>query len=110
MVAGTCVLGSQFVLVRGDTRVAMWLWCLGIGLWLVLTYAVFTCLTVKGEKPALPDGLNGGWLLSVVATQSVAVLGNLLVPSVTGEAARRSCSSAWRCGSAAGCSTSGSSR
>jgi tellurite resistance protein TehA-like permease len=85
MVAGTCVLGSQFILVRGDTRVATWLWYLGIGLWLVLTYAVFTLLTVKGKKPALPDGLNGGWLLSVVATQSVAVLGNLLVPSVTGE-------------------------
>ena len=78
------MLGSQFILVRGDTRVAMWLWCLGIVLWLVLTYAVFTSLTVKDEKPALPDGLNGGWLLSVVATQSVAVLGNLLVPSIAG--------------------------
>jgi tellurite resistance protein TehA-like permease len=84
MVAGTCVLGSQFVLVRGDARVASWLWALGIALWLVLTYAIFTCLTVKHEKPALPDGINGGWLLSVVATQSVVVLGSLLVPSVTG--------------------------
>ena len=84
IVAGTCVLGSQFILVRGDTRVASWLWALGIVLWLVLTYAVFTCLTVKEEKPALPDGLNGGWLLSVVATQSVVVLGNLLVPSISG--------------------------
>ena len=61
MVAGTCVLGSQFILVRGDMRVATWLWYLGIGLWLVLIYAVFTLLTVKGEKPALPDGINGGW-------------------------------------------------
>lgn len=85
MVAGTCVLGSQFVLVRGDPRVAAWLWYLGIALWLALTYSIFTLLTVKGEKPTLADGLNGGWLLSVVATQSVAVLGNLLVPSVMGE-------------------------
>jgi tellurite resistance protein TehA-like permease len=81
IVAGTCVLGAQFVLVRGDTRTALGLWGLGIGLWLVLTYAVFTCLTVKAEKPALADGLNGGWLLSVVAAQSVAVLGNLLAPA-----------------------------
>jgi tellurite resistance protein TehA-like permease len=86
IVAGTCVLGSQFVLVRADARVAAWLWGLGIALWLALTYAVFTRLTVKAEKPALADGLNGGWLLSVVATQSVVVLGNLLAPSVPGEA------------------------
>ena len=84
IVAGTCVLGSQFVLLRGETRVAAWLWYLGIGLWLVLTYAVFTSLTVKAEKPTLADGLNGGWLLSVVATQSVAVLGNLLIPAIGG--------------------------
>ena len=82
MVAATCVLGTQFILVRGDTQVAAWLWYLGIALWLVLTYAVFTSLTVRGEKPSLPDGLNGGWLLSVVATQSVVVLGNLLLLSV----------------------------
>jgi tellurite resistance protein TehA-like permease len=80
------VLGSQFVLVRDEARVATWLWALGIALWLLLTYAVFTLLTIKGEKPALSAGINGGWLLSVVATQSVAVLGTLLVPSVAGEA------------------------
>jgi tellurite resistance protein TehA-like permease len=84
IVAGTCVLGSQFVLIRGDARIAAGLWGLGIALWLALTYAVFTCLTVKERKPTLPDGLSGGWLLSVVATQSVAVLGNLLVPSIAG--------------------------
>jgi tellurite resistance protein TehA-like permease len=86
IVAGTCVLGTQFVLVQGDARVAAWLWGLGIVLWLTLTYAVFTRLTVKVEKPALPDGINGGWLLSVVATQSIVVLGNLLARSVSGEA------------------------
>ena len=86
MVAGTCVLGSQFVLVRDEVRVAAWLWALGIALWLLLTYAVFTLLTIKREKPALSAGINGGWLLSVVATQSVAVLGTLLVPSVAGQA------------------------
>jgi tellurite resistance protein TehA-like permease len=84
IVAGTCVLGSQFVLIRGDTRTAAALWALGIALWLVLTYAIFTGLTVKEQKPALPDGLNGGWLLSVVGTQAVAVLGNLLAPSLAG--------------------------
>jgi tellurite resistance protein TehA-like permease len=78
-VAGTCVLGNQFVLIAGDARVATALWVLGAVLWFVLLYTVFTCLTVKQEKPSLEAGLNGGWLLPVVATQSVSVLGSLLV-------------------------------
>lgn len=30
MVAGTCILGSQFIRISGDYRVAILLWCLGI--------------------------------------------------------------------------------
>lgn len=82
-VAGTCVLGSQSVLLRDDYRSAMMLWQLGIALWLLVTYTVFTALTIKGQKPPLEEGLNGGWLLAVVATQSVAVLGNLLAPHLS---------------------------
>jgi len=85
-VAATCVLGSQVALVEGKVPVALGLWSLGIALWLVLTYSIFTLLTVKRQKPTLAEGLNGGWMLSVVATQSVVVLGNLLVNSVGGEA------------------------
>jgi tellurite resistance protein TehA-like permease len=32
-------------------------------------------LTVKTEKPPLAEGINGGWLVAVVAAQSVCVLG-----------------------------------
>jgi tellurite resistance protein TehA-like permease len=86
LVAATCVLGSQFFLIRGDTSVAWWMWVFGIVLWFAFVYCIFTLLTVEEKKPTLADGLHGGWLLSVVATQSVAVLGNYLVPSVSGEA------------------------
>ena len=79
-VAGTCVLGSQLLVVGGAWRVARWLWLAGIVLWAVLTYTVFTALTVKADKPALAEGINGGWLVSVVAAQSVAVLGAQLAP------------------------------
>jgi tellurite resistance protein TehA-like permease len=51
------------------------LWVGGIVLWAVVTYTVFTTLTVSAEKPSLGEGINGGWLLPVVAAQSVAVLG-----------------------------------
>jgi tellurite resistance protein TehA-like permease len=77
-VAGTCVLGNQCVLIVGETRAATALWVLGTALWFILLYTVFTCLTIKQEKPPLEEGLNGGWLLPVVATQSVSVLGGLL--------------------------------
>ena len=74
-VAGTCVLGSQFLIVGAMPRVATVLWFLGITLWALLTYAIFTSLTVKSVKPSLADGIHGGWLVAVVAAQSVAVLG-----------------------------------
>jgi tellurite resistance protein TehA-like permease len=81
MVAATCVLGSQCVVVAGVPSVARWLWGLGILLYVALIYSVFTMLTVKQDKPALADGINGGWLVSVVAAQSVAALGAQLAAS-----------------------------
>lgn len=80
-VAGTCVLGSQCVVIAENTRAAVGLWLLGITLWLLLTYAIFTSLTIKAVKPALSNGINGGWLVAVVATQSVSVLGTQLAAS-----------------------------
>jgi tellurite resistance protein TehA-like permease len=74
-VAATSVLGSQFVLVGGLSQVAIALWGFAVFLWALLTYAILTILTVKTDKPPLAEGINGGWLVSVVAAQSVAVLG-----------------------------------
>jgi tellurite resistance protein TehA-like permease len=77
-VAATCVLGNQLVLVADQPAIAAGLWFLGIALWAVLTYAIFTILTVKPIKPSLAEGINGGWLVAVVAAQSVSALGGLL--------------------------------
>lgn len=81
LVAGTCVLGSQLVVVAGEPALAAGLWCLGLGLWTGLLYALFAVLTVRSDKPPLDEGLNGAWMLIVVATQSVSVLGTLLAPT-----------------------------
>jgi tellurite resistance protein TehA-like permease len=83
-VAGTCVLGSQSLVVAGAWRVALWLWAAGIVLWAVVTYTVFGLLTVKSEKPSLAEGINGGWLVSVVAAQSVSALGSQLAQGFGG--------------------------
>ena len=79
-VAATAVLGSQLIVLTGGYGVGIALWFVAVALWIVLTYAIFAALTVKEEKPALDKGLNGGWLLAVVAPQSIAVLSALLAP------------------------------
>jgi len=81
MVAATCVLGSQCLVIGKAAGPALALWYFGIGLYVVLVYSVFTILMVKEQKPALAEGINGGWLVSVVAAQSVAVLGAQLAPT-----------------------------
>jgi tellurite resistance protein TehA-like permease len=78
VVAGTAVLGSQFAIFDVSLGAAFALAALAAVLWFVLTYAVLAALTLKEDKPALDKGINGGWLLAVVATQSLAVLGALL--------------------------------
>lgn len=80
LVAGTNVLGSQFVILSSDQQTAFILWLVGFALWLVLIYAFFTLMTLKEDKPPLESGINGAWLVAVVSTQSLAVLGALIAP------------------------------
>jgi tellurite resistance protein TehA-like permease len=82
MVAATCVLGSQCLIVAEAPDLAFTLLAVGIALYVLLVYAVFTILTVKEQKPPLAEGINGGWLVSVVAAQSVAVLGAQLARTI----------------------------
>jgi tellurite resistance protein TehA-like permease len=77
-VAACCVLGAQFLLIAEIRSAAVGLWMLGIGLWFVLTYVIFASFAVKESKPSLADGIHGGWLVAVVATQAVSQLGGLL--------------------------------
>lgn len=82
MVAASGVLGSQCLLIAGSLHGGMVLWGVALVLWIVLTYAIFTAFTIKQQKPPLQEGINGGWLLAVVATQSLAVLGTLLAARI----------------------------
>ncbi len=81
-VAACSILGSQSFLIGGSVRIALALGCIGLVAWVVLTYTIFTVLTVKETKPGLDRGINGGWLLAVVATQSMSVLAALLAPEM----------------------------
>ncbi len=81
-VVATGVVGTQCLLIADSLRWAIALWCVALVLWLLLTYTIFTMLVVKEDKPPLDRGINGGWLLAVVATQAVAVLGTLIATRI----------------------------
>lgn len=79
-VAATSVVGVQLVVLHRFETAVPALWWLALALWGGCIYGVFAALTVKEGKPGLAEGINGGWLSAVVATQSVAVLGTLAGP------------------------------
>lgn len=76
--AGTCVLGSQLVIVSANFEAAAVLWFVGLIVWAVTMYAFFAAVTTRENKPSLEKGLSGTWLISAVSTQSISVLGTLL--------------------------------
>ncbi len=77
-VAGTNVLGTQFVVVYPMEEVATGLFMLGVVLWVIVMYTFFTAVVVREQKPTVEKGINGAWLIAIVATQSVSILGTLL--------------------------------
>lgn len=78
-VAGTAVLGSQFILIWANFILGITLYFLSFSTWLLLIYAFFTVITIADNKPSFTKSINGSWLLIIVSTQSIAVLGILLV-------------------------------
>jgi tellurite resistance protein TehA-like permease len=82
VVAGTCVLGSEIAILTGRAGTAHALWVVGMVMWVVVMYAFFTATVIRESKPTLETGINGAWLLGIVATQAVSVLGTLLAPGI----------------------------
>jgi len=78
VVAASCILGTQILSMWHGLTSAAALLALGVALWAGLTYAIFPLLTVKSDKPPLERGIDGSWLIAVVATQSIAVLAALI--------------------------------
>jgi tellurite resistance protein TehA-like permease len=82
IVASTGVLGLSFD-AGGYAGVALVLWALALALWVVLGYLGFVVLAL-GNGGA--DIIGGGWLIAVVATQSLVLLGVQIAPRLAEEA------------------------
>ncbi len=80
MIAGTNVLGSQFVIVAKNALGGIILWYLGLVLWIIVTYSFFTLIFLKETKPTVEKGISGAWLIIIVSTQSVSILGTMIAP------------------------------
>lgn len=79
IVASTNILGAQFITIVNYPEIAKIFWYFGIFLWTIISQATFTILFIKCEE-RLETAIHGGWLIAVVGTQSVAVLGAMLAP------------------------------
>lgn len=83
LVAGNNVLGSQVAVITGRMDIALGIWIAGLILWALLLYTFFLVNILKEPKPSLDQSISGAWLLIVVATESVAVLGAIIANSST---------------------------
>jgi tellurite resistance protein TehA-like permease len=79
VVAGTNVLGSASALIHGYWGLARGMWWASLVLWAALLYTALIGVVLKRDKPGLGAGINGTWFLLTVSTQSIAVLGALLL-------------------------------
>lgn len=77
VVAGTAVLGAQSIVIEQTQFVASILWYLAAAFWILILYAFLIVIAVDERKPSIGSGINGGWHLLTVATQSIVVLGGL---------------------------------
>lgn len=76
LVAATGILGVALAPILRRASAAVWL--LDAVLWVGLTYAFLADVAAHARKPQATRGISGNWLLAVVATQSVALLGPLV--------------------------------
>ena len=80
MVAGTDVLGVGINLREFGT-VALVLWVFALILWFLLIYFSFGVLTFLNTAHGT-NVVHGGWLIAIVGTESLVILGTAVAPSL----------------------------
>lgn len=83
IVAATSVIGAQTIALGHFGTIGSGIWYIAITLWIVIMYSFMVAMAVTELKPDLQRAINGGWLVAVVATQSIAVLGAAVGTLVT---------------------------
>jgi hypothetical protein len=79
IVAGTDVFGVGLHL-RGFTTAALFLWLFALLVWFILIYFSFAVLTFLNTAHGA-NVVHGGWLIAIVGTESLVILGTLIAPT-----------------------------
>lgn len=79
LVASNSVFGGSLYL-RGAAGDSWHLWVVAFLTWLILIYFSFGVMTFR-KTPARADVIDGGWLLGIVGTEALVILGALIAPS-----------------------------
>lgn len=80
LVAASDVFGIQFDL-RGYGQIAFALWLFALILWFTLIYMSFGVLTFLNTAHGA-NVVHGGWLIAIVGTQSLVILGTRIAPAM----------------------------
>jgi tellurite resistance protein TehA-like permease len=78
--AGLDVLGARLALAGHPVATAV-LAAVAAAIWLVLAYGVPASLMLARASDSILGGVNGSWLLWIVATQSLSIAAATLVPT-----------------------------
>lgn len=79
IVAASAVLGSDTVTFRLPQGFMLAFFAIAVSSWVVLIYTFLATITESRQKPPLEKGLTGSWMLIVVSTASLAVLGSSVI-------------------------------
>jgi tellurite resistance protein TehA-like permease len=73
-VAASAILSHQIVLFYHVNIWVLLLFCVALIAWVLITYSFFYFLTINENKQSLKKGINGNWLVVIVATQALSTL------------------------------------
>lgn len=80
LVAATDIVGT-LLLERGHPALALACWIFAFAAWCTLLYLAFSVLTFLSHEHNV-NIVHGGWLISIVGTQSLVLLGAQLAPAL----------------------------
>ena len=78
LVAATDIVG-MLLLDRGYSSLAIACWIIAFGAWCSLLYLAFSVLTFLSHEHNV-NIVHGGWLITIVGTQSLVLLGSRIAP------------------------------
>lgn len=82
IIAALCIVGNQFILLYRNIDAAKILLIVAAVAWLIIGYGFFFNITVTKDKKNLNEGINGTWLVIIVAIQALSGLISFLTIGV----------------------------